>query len=79
MPQSLSMSQKRECPNVHSLEAQLNNKVNKVNNEVAVVKEKKREHGKQIPEKPRECWIKLFTRRLHCYSLDSQQNSPTWQ
>lgn len=36
MPNSFSMSQTRECPNVHGFEAQLT-----VNNEVAVIKRRK--------------------------------------
>lgn len=38
MPNSFSMSQRKECPNVHGFEAQLT-----VNNEVAVIKREKEE------------------------------------
>lgn len=71
MTDSFSMSQRRDFANVHSSEALLN-----VNNEVAVVKEKK---GKMVSrsENPRECLMKLFTRWLLHYSLDSQPTSPT--
>ena len=66
MTNRFSMSE-REFPNVHSFEA--------VNNTVAVVKEKKKKWEKEMvsrSEKLIECLIKLFTRWLLHYSLDSQ-------
>lgn len=65
MLNDFSMSQGRECPNVHGFETQLT-----VNNEVAVVKRKREMVSSS--GKPKECLIKLFTRWLpHC-SPDSQ-------